>query len=73
MNLKRKFKNISYNKYGIANSLLEWSEDNVADGDVVDGPRNVFGLVEIRFSAADRVADVNSPHEEEHLTCELFR
>ena len=70
MNLKGTLKIF---RIGVGYSLLEWSEDKVTDGDVVDGPRDVFGLVEIRFSAADRVADVNSPHEEEHLTCELFR
>ena len=48
-------------------NLLKGDHDDVDHGDVVDGPPDELGLVELGPGLADVVADPNAPQEKEEF------
>ena len=49
-------------------NLLKGDHDDVDHGDVVDGPPDELGLVELGSSLAHVVANTNAPQQEQKLT-----
>ena len=50
-------------------NLLNGNHDDVDQGDVVHGPGDVFGLVEVSLSVPDSVAHFDAPNQEEKFPC----